>query len=214
VNFDKQYWDENYSEPQTMDGIGNAAGHLKYLTSVFSLELIDINSVVDLGAGFGFFLQKVVKHYMPYKVAAIEPSAFAFSKLQKKKIKYAESMQVRLEQMNLEEWCQRGTSKRESYDLGICMSVFQYLSKESLELVIPIMARRVKYLYLTFPTDAELKRQREEIAFYDQYALARPRDFYYKLLSPYFTVVSSRLMESKYYFDKETTNFTDLFYRF
>jgi len=87
VSFDKQYWDENYSEPMTMDGIGNASGHLKYLSSVFSLELIDINSVIDLGAGYGVFLQKVVKHYMPYKVSAIEPSEFAFKKLKKKKIK-------------------------------------------------------------------------------------------------------------------------------
>lgn len=214
MSFDKKYWDENYSEPQTMDGIGNANGHLKYLSSVFSLELIDINSVIDLGAGFGVFLQKVVKHFMPYKVAAIEPSEFAFKKLQKRKLKFSNNMQLQLTQISIEEWCEKKASMRECYDLGICMSVFQYLSQDSLRLVIPIIAKRVKYLYLTFPTDIELKRQREEIVFFDQYARARPREFYLKLLEPYFTTVSSRILESKYYFDQNTTHFTDLYYRF
>lgn len=214
MSFDQKYWNENYSEPMTMDGIGNAGGHLKYLASVFSLELIDINSVIDLGAGYGIFLQKVVKHYMPYKVQAIEPSEFAYKKLLRKKLQLADSMQVKTAQMSLEDWCLKTTSKRENFDLGICMSVFQYLSEESLKLIIPTMAKRIKYLYLTFPTDIELKRQREDIHFYDQYALARPREFYYKLLRDSFTVVSSRVLESKYYFDQESSSFTDLFYRF
>ena len=75
------------------------------------------------------------------------------------------------------------------------------------------MSQRVKYLYLTVPTDVELERQIEELDFHDQYALKRNSKFYREILSPHFTMISSKIWESKFYFNERTTHFTDLLYR-
>ena len=114
---------------------------------------------------------------------------------------------------SIEQWCKREETKKLRFDLGLCTSVFQYLSEDELKMVVPIMATRLKYLYLTVPTDIELDRQIEELEFHDTYALRRSRKFYRDILSPHFTNISSKLWESKKYFDEETTLFTDLLYR-
>lgn len=211
--FTKEYWDQNYSQPSTMDCIGNAKEHANYIHAFFTLELIDISSIIDFGAGYGHLFQKCLKKFIPYKACAIEPSDYAFLKLKKKKLKPVDSTNLSLFNESLQEWVIRKESNKVRFDLGICTSVFQYLTKEELELVIPIMATRVKYLYLTVPTDKELDRQIDDLDFHDQYALRRSRKFYQNLLSKHFTNISSKIWESKKYFDEETTLFTDLLYR-
>jgi len=212
-DFDKQYWDKNYSEPKTMDCIGNSKQHINYIKSVFELELIDISSIVDFGFGYGYLFQGLLKKFLPYKALGIEPSKYAFEKARSRKLKVVESMKLNLLNEDLLSWCHREDSKRNQFDLGICTSVFQYLSEEELKEIIPIISRRVKYLYLTVPTDIELKRQIEELSFKDEYAIHRPRDFYRNLLEKNFSNVSSKIWESKFYFNEETTLFTDLLYR-
>jgi hypothetical protein len=99
-------------------------------------------------------------------------------------------------------------------DLGICTSVFQYLTDKELKEALPIISKRIKYLHLTVPTDVELGRQVSELEFKDEYAIHRTREQYQKLLKPHFTFVSARVLESKHYFNEDTTAFTDLLYRF
>ena len=77
-----------------------------------------------------------------------------------------------------------------------------------------MMAKKVKYLYLTVPTDKELEQQVSTLNFKDEYALKRTQEFYYNLLSKNFTFISSRILESKTYFDNDTTSITDLLFRF
>ena len=60
----------------------------------------------------------------------------------------------------------------------------------------------------------ELARQVEDLDFKDQYATHRTREQYQKLLRPHFTFVSSRVLESKHFYNEETTYFTDLLYRY
>lgn len=213
MSFKKDYWDYNYSEPKTMDCIGNAKEHCQYLESFFKLELIDISSIVDFGFGYGYLFEQMLKTFIPYKACGIEPSKYAFDMAKKRKFQIVESMNLKIYNESLEKWCQRKESKNTRFDLGICTSVFQYLDEDTLDLAIETMSKRVKYLYLTVPTNKELDRQIEELEFNDTYALRRSRHFYRKKLNKHFTNISSKIWESKFYFDEETTLFTDLLYR-
>ncbi len=213
AGFDRTYWDLNYAEPNTMDCIGNASKHIKYIQSFFDLEEIDISSLIDLGAGYGHLFQKALKAFMPYRSCAIEPSKYAFEKLSRRKLPLVETSKCLVLNEDIEKWCQRKQEKKQRYDLGLCTSVLQYLDEETLKTTLPVMARRIKYLYLTVPTDLELDRQITDLDFNDTYALRRSRDFYRSILAPHFTNISSKIWESKYYYDEESTLFTDLVYR-
>jgi 2-polyprenyl-3-methyl-5-hydroxy-6-metoxy-1,4-benzoquinol methylase len=210
--FEKQYWDENYSDPDTMDGIGNAKEHAIYLKAYFDLDLIDISSIIDYGCGYGDLLKAFGKVFKPYKMIGVEPSEYAFNKLKKRKVKPVESTNLNLYNKTITEWFEQ--KKIKNFDLGICTSVFQYLEEIELEYIIPQMAKQVKYLYFTVPTNIELERQVDDLAFHDKYALRRKRKFYHDLLKKNFTVVSSRVLESKHFFSEEDTSITDLFFRF
>lgn len=211
--FDKTYWDKNYSDPMSMDGVGNAKEHVKYLTSFFAIEHVDVSSVVDLGFGYAHLFREMLKAFKPYKAVGIEPSPYVFQKARPDKIRPVASTSLKLYQEDLVTWCARD-EKDNKFDLGICTSVLQYLTDKELKKVLPVIAQRVKFLYLTVPTDVELGRQVEELDFKDEYAIHRTREQYQKLLRPHFTFISSRILESKHYFDEETTPFTDLLYRY
>jgi hypothetical protein len=211
--FNKDYWDHNYSEPSTMDGIGNSGKHIKYIKSFFDLEMVDISSIIDLGAGYGHLFQKSLKTFMPYKASALEPSDYAFKKLVAKKFPIVDSTDLSLKNESIEKWCVRKDSPKSRFDLGICTSVFQYLEEDCLDVILPVLSRRIKYLYLTVPTDVELDRQVEELGFNDTYALRRTRKFYREKLASHFTNISSKIWESKFYYNENTTLFTDLVYR-
>lgn len=213
TNFDKTYWDKNYSEPMSMDGIGNAKEHVRYLKAFLEVEHVDISSVVDLGFGYGHLFREMLKAFIPHTAEGIEPSDYAFRKAKPDKWRPVESTNLKLVQQDLLTWC-RTKRKNEPFDLGLCTSVFQYLPTKELKEIIPVLASRIKYLYLTVPTDIELKRQIEELEFKDEYAIHRTRDQYQKLLKPHFTFISGRVLESKRFFDDESTHFTDLLYRF
>lgn len=212
-SFDQKYWQENYSQPNTMDGIGNAHEHVNYLYHFFKLEKVDVSSIIDFGFGYGYLFQKMMKKFIPYKACGIEPSKFAYDKARARKLKPVESTDLKLYNETLEKWCERKSGTRNRFDLGICTSVLQYMDERSLKKCIPIMSQRVKYLYLSVPTDIELERQVEELDFDDQYALKRTSKFYKEILTPHFTMISSKIWESKYYFNERTTHFTDLLYR-
>jgi hypothetical protein len=211
--FDKSYWDKNYSDPMSMDGIGNAKEHVRYLHSFLAIEHVDISTMVDLGFGYAHLFREMLKTFKPHTAVGIEPSPFAFKKAKPEKLKPVPSTELTLHEEDLITWC-RTNRKNNKFDLGICTSVFQYLSDKDLKEIIPVLAKRIKYLYLTVPTDIELGRQVSELEFKDEYAIHRSREKYQKLLRPHFTFVSARILESKQYFDEETTHFTDLLYRF
>lgn len=213
-SFDKTYWDKNYSDPMSMDGIGNAKDHVKYLKSYLAIEHVDISTIVDLGFGYGHLFREMMKAFVPYRAVGIEPSPYAFKKAKIDKLKPVASTDLKLYQEDLLTWGRTDRKKNNNFDLGICTSVFQYLSDKDLKEIIPILSKRIKYLYLTVPTDEELKRQISELDFKDEYAIHRSREKYQKMLRPYFTFVSSRVLESKHYFDEKSSHFSDLLYRY
>ena len=59
--FEEEYWKANYSEPKTMDGIGNSKLHVKYLKSFLELELIDISSIIDFGLDMATYFKICLK---------------------------------------------------------------------------------------------------------------------------------------------------------
>lgn len=212
--FSDRYWEVNYSESDEMDGIGNAREHAEYLKHLFALEFIDISSVLDLGAGLGHLFEAVLKTFIPYKAMAIEPSDYAYRALNSRSLKPAASTRLELHQMDMLTWASKGGKFNKHFDLTLCTSVLQYLEDDEIDQVLPVLAERTKYLYLTVPTDIELARQREDLDFDDQYAISRTRAFYQRKLKPHFTFVGHRLLESKVHFDERSTFFTDLLYRF
>ncbi len=212
--FTKDYWDVNYESPEEMDNIVNAKEHAEYMRAIFALESIDISSVIDLGFGLGILFKEVLKTFKPYRAFGIEPSLYPFELVSKKKLTNIESTKLTLVNCDLVTWALSEPKKEQTFDLGICTSVFQYLSDEEIKVVLPILAQRIRYLYFSVPTDLELKRQVSELEFKDEYAIHRTREKYAKLIRPYFTFISSRLLESKVHFDEETSHFTDLLFRF
>lgn len=212
--FDKTYWDKNYSDPMSMDGIGNAREHTRYLKAFLEVEHVEITSIIDLGFGYGHLFRQMMKAFIPYRAVGIEPSPHAFNKAKVEKWKPVESTQLKLYQEDILTWCATERKRNNTFDLGICTSVFQYLSDKELKEVLPVLAERIKYIYLTVPTNIELGRQVSELEFKDEYAIHRSRDEYKKLISPHFTFLGSRILESKRYFDEESTPFTDLLFRF
>lgn len=212
--FSKDYWDVNYADPEEMDNIVNAREHAAYMKSIFALEGVDISSVIDLGFGLGILFEEVLKTFNPYRAHGIEPSKHAYDLVAKKDIRPNESTKLVMENTDLVSWSEKIMKREKIFDLGLCTSVLQYLSEEEINIIMPVLARRIRYLYLSVPTDLELKRQIEDVKFRDEYAIHRTREKYLKLIRPHFTFISSRLLESKIHFDTDTSNFTDLLFRF
>lgn len=211
--FSDEYWLKNYSSPEEMDGIGNVESHVGYIKNLFGLEYIDISSVIDFGFGLGHLFEGVLKEFIPFKAVGVEPSAFAFEKVKQRGISPVESTKLQLYNTDIISFCRKQKSLKR-FDLGICTSVFQYLSDDEIEEALTYMAQKCKYIYFSVPTDIELKRQVEELEFFDEYAIRRSRTKYQKMIKKHFTFVSSRVLESKIHFDEETTSFTDLLFRF
>jgi hypothetical protein len=205
---DEQYWKDNYSEPDTMDCIVNAKEHANYLKALCKLDSINIGSIADFGFGMGVLFKTFLKKFRPKFSLGLEPSSYMYEKFD---LTPFDENRVELLNIDLLSWCKQESSV--VYDLGISTSVFQYLEDQELENIIRILSERVKYLYLTVPTDKELFRQRTEIEFHDRYAISRSKSRYQKIIGQGFTIVSNRLLESKYYFNENNTNFSELLFR-
>ncbi|ROS01603.1 methyltransferase family protein [Sinobacterium caligoides] len=209
LGFSESYWRENYHNLDDMDGIYNARDHALYLRAVFALDQIQIRSVADFGFGPGHLFAAVLDTFKPYKCLGLEPSISAFTRAQQL-LKRSGSTLLHTDLLS---WC-RDESQQKRFDLGLCTSVLQYLNDEELAQVLPILAQRLKYLYLTVPTSHEQQRFIDEYDFIDNYAYSRSREQYLAMLSPYFTIVSGRILESKQHFNEKNSDFTENLYRF
>ena len=213
AGFTLAYWEENYAEPETMDGIYNAQGRSLALKALFDSEYIEIGTLIDFGFGLGALFQEMINAFQPHTVVGLEPSAYAFNRLQRVQLTDVETMEIQLYRTDILQWCQQDTQPAE-FDLGICTSVFQYLSDPEIQAILPVLAQRIRYLYFSVPTDLELRFQSEELNFHDPYAISRSKETYLSMIQEHFTIVSNRVLESKAHFDAASSNFTDFFYRF
>jgi len=211
--FGEEYWASNYATPQFMDGIANAREHARYLKSYFDVEQVEIKTLVDMGFGLGVQFREMLNTFSPDSALGLDPSAFAHERIGSLQLDPYDRIEVELRQQSIQSWCSAPDGD-ETWDLGVCMSVFQYLPDEELRGCIPILASRLQFLYLTVPTDIELSRQEEQCKFHDEWAIPRTRDWYQETIGSDFTFISSRVLESKHYFDETDTQLTDLLFRF
>lgn len=211
--FGENYWSEYYSAPEEMDNVMNAKEHAAYIKAIFDLEQIDVNSVMDWGFGMGKLFYQVLKVFKPFEAFGIEPSSFIFDKTAPVIEKNRYTPKVKLLNCDLLTWSEKNFLKK-PVDLGLCTSVWQYIETEDLKKIIPEMAKSCRYLYLSVPTDIEYQYQINELAFHDQLAIHRTKLEYYNLIRPYFTFVSSRLLESKIVVKENDGYFNDHLFRF
>lgn len=222
--FSEDYWKENYSSPMEMDNVGNRKLHLNYIKSFLALEYTDVSSLADYGFGLGYLFLEALKTFKPYRAYGLEPSLAAYVPGEKRLKKFQReklpTMKLKLEQVDLLDWAKnynlerKSQQKMKAFDLGFCTSVFQYLSDDEISLVAEELAYANKILYFSVPTDLELKKQREEVEFTDRFAIRRTRERYLELLSPHFTFVGNRFLESKIHYNEETSPFSELLFRF
>ena len=212
--FDEQYWTALFSNPEQMECVGNADRHAAYLHAALAVELVSVRTIVGSGVGLGNLFAEVLERFKPQKALAIEPSAWAWSRLDTESLKPTRSINLRVLKQDLLTWCQRETPGWERFDLGLCTSVFQYLSDVEIDRVLPVLAERIGHLYFTVPTDRELQLQVEECSLRDRWAISRSAEWYRQRLEPHFAFVSGRLLQSRVVYDWRSSPFTDLLYRF
>lgn len=206
--FGPAYWQTVYADPGHIDGVGNATAHASYLKALFYLDMIPIRTVADFGCGRGELLAALVETFQPERALAVEPSPWALDRLVPLT---GEGTRVEVIATDLARWCADDHREWTWFDLGVLNSVLQYLSDSEIQPVIATLAHRVRYLYVSVPTDEDYARMRRQTGFEDRWATARSKERYRALLSPHWRFVSSRLLESRRYADGEGSRFDGLF---
>ncbi len=213
--FNQNYWDENYSDPETMDGIINAKEHALYLKALFRVQGVKISRILDIGCGYGHLGVAMANTLKVKSYTGVEPSGPAFNEFKNNQLEKFKTKDAEIIKTELVDFVRSDQFKSEEiFDLSICSSVFQYLSEQDIQAGLKELAKKTRYLYLTTPTDKELDRQINELDFYDRYAIRRTKQQYLGLILPHFNIISYRLLESKALFDDSTTNFHDFLFRF
>ena len=212
--FGAEYWNTLFSDPDRMECVGNADRHAAYLQAALAVELVPVRTVVGVGVGLGALFAEVLKTFRPRKALALEPSHWAWSRLDTERLQTTVSMNLRVLKQDLLSWCRQEMRGWERFDLGLCTSVFQYLSEAEIQSVLPVMSQRIAHLYFTVPTDEELGLQRQDCGLTDRWAHSRSASWYRERISPHFAVVSGRLLQSRVHYDAASSPFTDLLYRY
>lgn len=191
-----------------IDGIDNAKEHARYLKSILDLGEVFVESIGDFGFGKGILLREIVKEFKPKRIIAIDPSKEANDKL--KEQTWIQKYSYKIEQTTLENF--KESKIKKPLDLGICNSIFQYISNDDVTPAFEKLARLCKYVYFSVPTKVDYAYMKSELDFIDPYAHVRDKKFYIKAMSPYFTIVSHNLLESKIHIKE--SGFLYEFFRF
>lgn len=87
-----------------------------------------------------------------------------------------------------------------AYDLGLCVSVCQYLKDEDVELVLCELAKQCDFLYFDVVTKEEYDIMRNGSQFKDEWAIERSRKWYLQIIFKYWRIISNEILESKYFY--------------
>jgi hypothetical protein len=117
-------WDKNYSDPMSMDGIGNPKDHVRYLKAFLAVKHVDVSTIGDLVFSYGQLFREMLKAFIPHRAIGFDPSPFAFKKAKLDKLRPEESTDLKLYEEDLITWCRTDRKKNNEFDLGICTSVF------------------------------------------------------------------------------------------
>ncbi len=189
--FDENYW--KMYEPilgASIDGVDNAEEYANYIKSCLDLAEVDVRSIMDFGFGNGILFSKILEKFKSKYSFGIEPSRhiFEISKKNKTFKKYKTILsQDKIQNVRI----------LKKFELGICNSVFQYISTPIVPKMFKKISKNIHYLYFTVPTIEDYKIMNEELNFQDEFAIQRSKKFYLESLKPYFRIVSYNLLESK-----------------
>jgi hypothetical protein len=206
--FEEEYWQDVYGTGETVDGNFNAKEHARYLRSLFDLMGVRVKSIIDFGFGNGILFQAFVNQFKPAHVQGVEPSNLMFDQILAED--WYENTNIALSHTTIE-----GLSLPPAllpFDLGICNSVLQYIDTD-IEVIFDKLSTYTRYLYFSVPTKADYQRMKKDLSFEDPFAYLRTKKFYTDRLSPFFTIVSHNVLESKKY-PKEQYSFMDELYQF
>ena len=201
-DFDRVYFSQQIADPDRFDGVGNAGVHMDYIDAFLKLENIHHpDYVLDVGCGLGHMLEAVGKKWGNVYCEGIDSSQFAIQDA----TLTLKPFNCELKHMDLLKWVFELYSAN-SFGLGICMSVLQYLDDDAVHQVLNKLSNLTWLVYLTVPTDEE-QRSMKTWGYVDPLAKSRTREQYIDLISPYFHFVGNRFLESKnqtcYYTIKE-----------
>jgi hypothetical protein len=210
--FEKDYWDKLYKNATHIDGYSNGDAHAAYLKSLMYLDMVVITSIADLGFGLGKLFSSFIEAFEPARVLGIEPSKVAYDGFEASALE-RDGVCVKLMNTDVRSWALRRPDGWTYFDLGVATSIFQYLSNRHLEEVVPILAARFKWLYITIPTTDEYAFMNRQSGFHDPWAYSRSAEYYRSLFGKHFHFIGSRLLESKRAFKTTDSPFTEDLFR-
>ena len=95
-----------------------------------------------------------------------------------------------------------------TYQLGLCVSVLQYLSDADVDIVLCEMSKQCDFLYFDVVTNEEYEIMKEGSTFHDKWAIiSRKRNWYLKIILKYWRIVGNEILESKYFYPDKTNSF-------
>jgi hypothetical protein len=87
-----------------------------------------------------------------------------------------------------------------AFNLGIFVSVAQYISDGELDCILQFLSRTCDFLYFDVVTAEEYSVMKTGSKWRDKYAIVRPKAFYLTLITKYWRIIGNCLLESKFFY--------------
>eukprot|EP01084_Bolivina_argentea_P140310 246711_1 len=101
------------------------------------------------------------------------------------------------------------------YELGLCVSVFQYLNDDDVDVALCQLSKQCDFLYFDVVTSEEYDLMSKGSTFQDKWAISRPRKWYLERIFKYWRVISNEILESKFFYpDSKSSNVPNNIYVF
>lgn len=87
------------------------------------------------------------------------------------------------------------------YNLGICVSVLQYVKDDDVDIILNKLSKECDFLYFDVVTKEEYDIMKNGSTFDDKWAIkSRSRNWYLKIILKYWRIISNEILESKYFY--------------
>jgi len=108
--------------------------------------------------------------------------------------------------------CQCNKNWDGSYNLGLFVSVAQYIDDETLNKVFYYLSTMCDFLYFDVVTAEEYEIMTNGAQYIDQYAIHRKKEEYIEMITKYWRIVGNSFLESKFFYDKHQSNVANLLF--
>ncbi|HEX2735631.1 MAG TPA: methyltransferase [Polyangiaceae bacterium] len=175
-SFDESYYRRYYEDPKTR--VYSAVEHDHLASYVFAFarwNQIEIDNVLDVGAGIGLWRDWIQKHQPKLRYTGTEVSEAMCKK-------------HGFKQADIASW-----RDRKKYDLIICQGVLQYISDDGIESAVANIAAMARGLVFFEALTRGDFRERADQARTDSDVFLRPGSFYRSLFGQHFVTVGAGL---------------------